>query len=367
MAISSALAPQVVPAPTTRTQPVGSLRFDAAAVGLSFMFVTGLFVDGWAHTHGKVDQSFFTPWHAVLYGGWMLTALFFILHALVGHSRGLAWRESLPRGYFPSLIGAVGFGIAGLGDMTWHLVFGIEKGVEALLSPTHLALGITIGLVVSGPLRAAWSRSISGRRERGLRLWPAALSLALIVTVITFFLSIGHPIANLWGARIGWHYNDNETAAIMGMMMTAGLMVGVALFAAQAAQRQGYLPGMLALAFGLSGGAMVGMNGDLYPTHQAIAFLMAGAICDGLIVWLRPTPQQPGRWRLFAALVPMVLYALYFASIQLDYVIGWRIHSWMGIIVMAGLVGLLMSAIVPAASPAASPPSSASPDTVTAS
>ena len=148
----------------------------SSAMSWAVLFVAGLFVDGWAHTHGKVDQSFFTPWHAILYGGWMLTALFFILHALVGHSRGLAWRASLPQGYFPSLIGAVGFGVAGLGDMTWHLIFGIEKGVEALLSPTHLALGITIGLVVSGPLRAAWSRSAAGRHAalRHPRLSDAA-------------------------------------------------------------------------------------------------------------------------------------------------------------------------------------------------
>ena len=36
---------------------------------LSAWLVGGFFLDGWAHTHGKVDQSFFTPWHAVLYSG----------------------------------------------------------------------------------------------------------------------------------------------------------------------------------------------------------------------------------------------------------------------------------------------------------
>jgi hypothetical protein len=30
--------------------------------------VAGIYLDGWAHNHGKVD-SFFTPWHAVLYSG----------------------------------------------------------------------------------------------------------------------------------------------------------------------------------------------------------------------------------------------------------------------------------------------------------
>jgi len=345
MAVQSFAAPDITsPTPAhAATQASPSLRFDWAATGLSFIFVSGLFVDGWAHTHGKVDQSFFTLWHAILYAGWMLTALFFSVHALVGRSRGLAWREALPPGYFLSLVGAVGFGIAGLGDMAWHIAFGIEKGVEALLSPTHLALAVSIGLVVSGPLRASWAR-----REHGLALLPAALSLALTITVITFFLSIGHPISQLWGARIGWHYNDNEDAAILGMLLNAALLTGAALLAAQ---RKPYLPGTLTLVFGLSAGAMVVLNGDIYPRDQAIAFVLAGALCDGLCAWLRPTPQRPTQWRLFGALVPVILYACYFASIQLNFGIGWRIHAWLGIIVMSGLVGFLLSMVVPTSTP----------------
>jgi hypothetical protein len=30
--------------------------------------VGGIFLDGWAHAHGRVDESLFTPWHAVLAG-----------------------------------------------------------------------------------------------------------------------------------------------------------------------------------------------------------------------------------------------------------------------------------------------------------
>ena len=35
---------------------------------ISCAIVFGLYIDGWAHNHGFVDDSFFTPWHAVLYG-----------------------------------------------------------------------------------------------------------------------------------------------------------------------------------------------------------------------------------------------------------------------------------------------------------
>jgi hypothetical protein len=47
--------------------PMSSLSFDWAVTALSVWVVAGLYLDGWAHNHGKVDETFFTPWHAVLY------------------------------------------------------------------------------------------------------------------------------------------------------------------------------------------------------------------------------------------------------------------------------------------------------------
>ena len=37
--------------------------------------------------------------------------------------------------------------------MIWHEIFGVETGVEALLSPTHLMLALGGSLMVSGPFR----------------------------------------------------------------------------------------------------------------------------------------------------------------------------------------------------------------------
>ena len=69
MAVQSFAAPEITSSTPAHavTQAHPSLRFDWAATGLSFIFVSGLFVDGWAHTHGKVDQSFFTLWHAIAF------------------------------------------------------------------------------------------------------------------------------------------------------------------------------------------------------------------------------------------------------------------------------------------------------------
>ncbi len=77
------------PSATTRlSRAPHSIRFDWAMAILSALFVGGLFLDGWAHTHGRVDQSFFTPWHAVFYAGYAMTASALVASLLRNHARG---------------------------------------------------------------------------------------------------------------------------------------------------------------------------------------------------------------------------------------------------------------------------------------
>jgi len=50
-----------------------STRFNWAMAVLSTVLVGGFYLDLWAHAHGRTDNTFFTPWHAVLYS--MLAAV----------------------------------------------------------------------------------------------------------------------------------------------------------------------------------------------------------------------------------------------------------------------------------------------------
>lgn len=161
----------------SRVSPrIGGLGFDLGMAVLGAIFVGGLFLDGWAHTHGKVDQSFFTPWHAVLYSGFVLN--FLALAGAVGlnRSRGYPWPQAIPTGYALSLLGLGLWFIGGPGDLLWHTLFGIEENVDALYSPTHLLLASGLVLAVTGPFRAAWVRKDESLSLAGQL--PLALSLA---------------------------------------------------------------------------------------------------------------------------------------------------------------------------------------------
>jgi hypothetical protein len=63
------------PSGTTRP-PVGhSIGFDWIMVALGGWLLGGLYVDGWAHNHlATTLESFFTPWHAAFYSGFMAVA-----------------------------------------------------------------------------------------------------------------------------------------------------------------------------------------------------------------------------------------------------------------------------------------------------
>jgi hypothetical protein len=174
------------------SRPPHSIRFDWAMALLSAVFVGGLFLDGWAHTHGRVDQSFFTPWHAVFYAGYAMTASALVASLLRNHARGCPWQLALPVGYGLSGLGALIFAAGGVTDLIWHTIFGIEAGVEALLSPTHLVLALGLGLIASGPVRAAWRRSepVLGWAAQG----PMLLALTSTLSVLTFFTEYAHPL-----------------------------------------------------------------------------------------------------------------------------------------------------------------------------
>lgn len=165
-----------------KTYPPGSIRFDLWMCLFSGWFLLGLYLDGWAHNHGRVDDTFFTPWHAVLYSGYLAVALRLMFSYARNTFKGYDWMHALPVGYMTALFGVVIFGFGGGFDMVWHQTFGFEENTEALLSPSHLLLALGAFLYVTAPLRAAWIR----KSARGWRdLLPVVLTLTYLICLFT--------------------------------------------------------------------------------------------------------------------------------------------------------------------------------------
>src|SRR6266478_4189720 len=315
--------------------PPHSIGLDWAMAILSALFVGGLFLDGWAHTHGRVDQSFFTPLHAVFYAGYAMTASALVASLLRNHARGCPWQLALPVGYGLSGSGALIFAAGGMTDLIWHTLFGVEAGVEALLSPTHLVLALGLGLIASGPVRAAWRRPgpVSGWTVQG----PMLLGLTSTLSVLTFFTEYAHPLVYAAAGR-GHPYGG---AAGLGVASVTGLLVAVVLLTA----RIGTLPrGGLTLIVALNAAAMGFLNfsGD-YPLALVVGAGVAGLLGDTLYARLHPSAAAPSAWRLFAFALPATFYLCYFLALMLTEGIAWSVHLWVGSIVLAGIAGWLLS------------------------
>jgi hypothetical protein len=132
-----------------------SWRGDLVTVLLSLWLIVGIFVDGWAHNTKPGLETFFTPWHALFYSGFAATAAWILWSVWSATRDGRSWPEAVPVGYGYAMVGLVIFALSGLGDLTWHQIFGIEQSIGALLSPTHLGLFTGAFLVVTAPYRSA--------------------------------------------------------------------------------------------------------------------------------------------------------------------------------------------------------------------
>ena len=313
------------------------MRFDWAATVLSAVFLGGVFLDGWAHTHGRVDDSFFTPWHAALYSGFLATAALLVGRGTWGLRRGASWREAMPAGYGLSLAGVGCWVVGGPFDAIWHTLFGFEVDVEALMSPAHTILALGYGLMASGPLRAALRRP----RGRWLDELPMVLSLAFVVSIMTFFTQIAHPVSNLFGAP-GWPSGYEWTAlGLVGMMLTSAILVGPVLFLL----KHGRLPaGAVTIIVTLNSVAM-GFLFDRRPFPRAVVvtFVLAAIAADLVRGALHAGPAHRGAFRAFAVAYPVLLAGAYFVGLGLRTGLTWSPHLWMGTVVFCGIVGWLLS------------------------
>src|SRR5579883_996753 len=253
-----------------KAQPISSRRFDWIMVVVSIWWLGGLFIDGWAHSNIPQLETFFTPWHAVLYSGYLAVATTLIVRiiqnlqhmaastsadgkapplvTLIRESLpGNRWLRVIPAGYGLSLLGVGVFLVSGIGDMTWHIIFGIERGTEALLSPTHLGLALGIGLSLSGPLRAAWRRQDGTGASTWRQLGPAILSLTFAYSLLTFFTEYANPLINPWPIADA---SGSASRGITTILLTTGIMMGLVLLVA----RRWRLPfGTWTFMFGVNG------------------------------------------------------------------------------------------------------------------
>jgi hypothetical protein len=209
-------------------------------------------------------------------------------------------------------------------------------------------------LYCTGPLRAAWlrGRAVSGSagtrpaRPGWFTLFPAWLSLLCLLSVFTFFTQYAHLLGEpeyLLGRQAGGFLVD--VYGIFSVLTPAALLMGVALFSLR---RWSLPPGFLAALFGLNSALMVWISyGDTERHPVLLAAAVAGGLLADALLWaLRPSAQRLFALRAWAFAVPCFFVLLYFVALMSIDRVAWTVHMWLGVTVLAGVVGLLLSFLV---------------------
>jgi hypothetical protein len=316
--------------------------FDRLAILLATWLVGGVYLDGWAHNHIASLETIFTPWHAVLYSGYASLAVFLLIAAVRGHQPGLPWRLSVPAGYGLSLTGAGIFAVAGVLDLTWHALFGIERSIEALFSPTHLMLGLGAMLMVTGPLRAATFKTPRDVSREWVAMAPAILSLTYLMAFLVFFTQYAHPIVK---SLADLPHADDFTrgSGVADILIQSAILMGIVLVAVKRWQ----LPfGTFAVLLGVTDG-LAAVLADSSPVFSVVLLgALTGLGIDLLNLGLRPRIHVPASLRVFAFAAPVATYTVYFVALASLNGVHWSLPIWTGSIVEAGVVGLLLSYVL---------------------
>ena len=314
---------------------------DAIGAFFSAWVVVGLFVDGWAHNAGK-PEDFWTPWHALLYSGFLAGMVTFGALELHRRRRGLV----VP-GDRLVLAGFGLFALGGVADMAWHTAFGVEEDLEALLSPSHLLLMGAGLMLVTAPVRGALGRPDAARSWAAFA--PAAVGVTLAVAVTSFFLQFASALHVADPGAFAAGAGDRRQAlAIVGVLVTTALLSGAVVWVAS---RWPAPPaGTFTLVFGAVAVLMAGLGG-LDELVLAVPVAAGGALADALLA-------RGHDLRLVATAVPMATWAAWLATFHATRDLGWPAELIAGTVVLAGLVGYavtLLAPVAPVAAPAPAP------------
>jgi hypothetical protein len=314
-----------------------------ALLGSSLWLVTGLQVDSWAHSTIPDLETFWTPWHAVLYSG--IAASGFVLLWLLRTRMPtvMTYRNLLretPRALRLPVVGMALLLVGGGIDTLWHNLFGIEKGLEIFTSPSHFLIIGGMVLVASGP-----ALMLADSPARTLAPGDAVLvTVSAVLAVLPLHIYSRHASA-LGNPLLGTGDNPMRTFSLDGQMLhgyfgsTVLLLLPVLLIG-----RRWRLPlGMATMLVALPPVLLFLIFGDPGDEWLPITVVVAGAVVellarmvDGRLTGL----SSDARWMLLGLLSPILLWGAVFGIGRAFVGVGWGLHVMSGVLTFAALTGL---------------------------
>jgi hypothetical protein len=370
-----------------RPRPEATWTEDAVTIGLAFYTLFALFLDGLRHNNLTGIDSFWSVAHILMYLG-LLSLGVWIAIVLLRHQPDepeLDW-SAVPKGYGLAFIALPMAAIAGPADFIWHSAYGFENQIDSVYSPPHQGLFIAGALLAAIPLASAWQKRATAPTLK--EFLPTVVAMTSVASVVLFVIhqlvpfyagvsttsdfqndiarfndafapgSKAHHTEGL--AQALTHYGDNAFPyyfysthhTVAGMFLFTAVLIAAMLML----RRRWRVPvgsltimcTLLALLFPLL---------SKYDEAYLIpSLVLAGVAGDFMLHRLTGAdgPVQVWRVRLFAGLMPPVLWALFFICVAVFKGLGWHATLWFGVLVTSGALGYVLSLIIfqPYAGPA---------------
>lgn len=334
-------------------------RRDGLTVVFGLWVMIGLFVDGYVHnTRGDQLESFFTPWHGLLYSGFVASALWIMWPALTATGRLRERLDALPHGYALGLLGVAIFGVGGMADAVWHTLLGVEVDLEALISPPHLVLFGGMMLILTTPVRAEWSRPGT---TPGLRAFlPALASMTFSALLVGFFFMYASGLYDFHATTAFREFASTEFAAtpfLVEVLNSYGILArlsttAILMLPALLLLRRWTPPrGSFTFMFTTYGLFMLVLN-DLARPELLLSTIVAGLVADAVAQRLpRARTRRHGAYA-FGAAVPASLWLTHFAALAVTGNLAWPFLLWGGVVMFGIGTGLVLAlAMFPPPSP----------------
>ncbi|MFC9966503.1 MULTISPECIES: hypothetical protein [Nocardia] len=319
---------------------------DLAMAAASVWIVVAVHLDGRAH-YLDLPDSFFTWWHLLLYSG-LGTAAALLLAMGVRRRAGRSLISALvlmPPGYGWSLAGVGVFFAAGVADMGWHIRFGVESGLDALISPTHLLLFTGAVLLFSGPLRATQIKQPTAP------IWaaPAVVAATAITGIIGFALSYvsafttDAPLRAVGNFPEGTpeHYATEIPAqAGLGAYLVTTVLVVLPVVLLLMRRR---LPLGAITVFVTVLAVLAQTVQNFTRPSVVIAAVVAGLVVEGFVAAFAAVAPRVPTVAVAAVALPTLLWSAQLVALQLGPGVAWSAELATGTVVLSALVSATLA------------------------
>jgi len=306
--------------------PITNKTHRALLVVAMIWFFVGAWIDSSAHTYLLDDiETFFTPWHAVLYSGYAFSVFvaMYVKNAIKDYK------------FDVGVLGAVIFGIGGASDAIWHTLLGIEVGVEPLITPSHLMLFLGAFLMLD--------YVFASRPEKSSLDFAAVFSAATSYGLVMFITSFLNPFI-----RIGPFYSkEGFLEALAGGSVIFQTMLASIVFVYLIRFKTS--PAQVAIAYFVST-CYISINvvmDDMSWMFLIIIFgVLSAVLMYQLTKWFYKT-NHDRKIQVAAGLsasiygLVFVLYLLTFSSLN-DLTLPWRFYGLGGLVTTPLLLGYMV-------------------------